>query len=269
MMTATPAPVHPGQYRYDAFPDFPNRDDMQNSLYLAAPSHYAALGWHFGARDTTLTLGEVPIGWHRDQHRGILVPDLIVAFNVDLAAIYAQMGYAVTYHGKAPDFVLEVAAGYPTRDHTAARRRGYAAYGVSEYWRFEHEWGQNYPTGLAGDRLTDGGVYQPITIHRVDANRYWGHSAALNLAVCWEHGQLRWYDAAVERYLPTYAEVCDLREQEQAVRIAATAATAADKAERDAVIKAHDAYVAYAAALQRLSEVEDRIKFHPPADAAP
>ena len=51
----------------------------------------------------------------------------------------------------------------------------YAAYGIPEYWRFDPTDGDSYPAGLAGDRLVDG-EYQPITIVKVDDERYWGRS---------------------------------------------------------------------------------------------
>lgn len=65
--------------------------------------------------------------------------------------------------------------------------------------------GRWYQQALAGDRVVNG-VYQPIHIVQVDAERYWGHSDVLNLDVCWERGELRWYDPVARRYLRTYDE---------------------------------------------------------------
>lgn len=240
------------QYLYDAFPDFPSRGDMQNPLYLADPAHQAALRRHFGAPATTAIIGEVPVGWSRDQREGILVPDLLIAFNVDRAVVLAERGYAIEYHGKPPDFVLELASQKTARRDETIKRRGYAAYGVPEYWRFEHEWGQRYATGLAGDRLdtaADGNAYQPITIHQVDENRYWGHSRVLNLDVCWEYGELRWYDPVARRYLPTFDEAYDTGIRERGRRIAA----------EDAL----------EGALERIRELEAQLRERPATDAAP
>ena len=36
--------------------------------------------------------------------------------------------------------------------------------------------------------------YQPIPIVEEGNARRWGHSAVLGLEICWEEGQLRWYD---------------------------------------------------------------------------
>jgi hypothetical protein len=63
---------------------------------------------------------------------------------------------------------------------------------------------------LAGGRLVNG-VYQPILIHQIDDDRYWGHSEVLNLDVCWEYGELRWYDPVARRYLPTFDDEADAR----------------------------------------------------------
>lgn len=47
-----------------------------------------------------------------------------------------------------------------------------------------------------------------------------GFSAALNLYVCWEHGQLRWYDPISGNYLLTHDEEADGHAAERAARIA-------------------------------------------------
>ena len=87
-------------------------------------------------------------------------------------------------------------------DYTT-KRVGYAAFGVQEYWRFDPTGGERYPAGLAGDRLVDG-EYQPATVAQVEEGEYRGHSEVLNLDLCWEHGQLRWFDPVSQRYLLTH-----------------------------------------------------------------
>lgn len=187
------------------FPAMPPREDMNNPLFLHDPGHQAALRIHFGDSDTTIVLSETPLGWAHGQSSGLLIPDLLIAFGVDRNAIIEQRGYAIEEWGKPPDFVLEIASDTTGRNDYTVKRAGYAAYGVPEYWRFDHTGGRLYPAGLAGDRLISG-TYEPIGISRVDANRYWGHSDALGLDLCWEHGQLRWYDPRERRYLRTHAE---------------------------------------------------------------
>ena len=208
-MTTKPI-VPPDAAPLEQFPDFPPRDDMQNPIYLYDPAHPSALRRHLGSSDTTIVLGETPVAWRPSQILGALKPDLLVAFNVDRARIIAQNGYSINEVGKPPDFVLEVASKNTGRRDDTRKRAGYANYGVPEYWRFDPTGGRYHRTRLAGDRLVDD-EYQPIIIHRVDDHRYWGHSAILNLDICWEYSQLRWYDPAAQRYLPTFDEEADAR----------------------------------------------------------
>ena len=77
-MTSRPIRKTPATRSADRFPEFPPRDDMQNSIYLDAPAHQAALSHHFGRPDTTIVLSEVPIGRTVRQRQGLRVPDLLV-----------------------------------------------------------------------------------------------------------------------------------------------------------------------------------------------
>ena len=198
------------------FPEFPPRDDMQNPLHLYVPGYLTTLIRHFGSPDTTLVFSEVPVGHRTSQRRGILIPDLIVAFDVNAQQVMEQSGFAIEDQGKPPDFVLEVASPQTYRNDIGRKRTGYQAYGVREYWRYDGSGGRWYPQSLAGDRLVDG-VYQPITIES-DGVSYWGYSEALGLTVCWEDGKLRWWDSVSGQYLATHAEEADSREAEREAR---------------------------------------------------
>ena len=178
---------------------------MQNPINLHDPGCQAALRRHFGAPDTTIVLGEVPVGWNTSQRQGLRVPDLLVAFDVDRAAIIEMQGYAIEVQSKPPDFVLEVASPTTGRNDYTDKRKDYAAFGIPEYSRFDPSDGRHHDAALAGDRLTYG-VYQPLGIVRVDEERYRGHSEVLNLDLCWEAGQFRWYDPVERRYLRTFDE---------------------------------------------------------------
>ena len=193
------------------FPEFPPRDDMQNMLHLHDQGHQSALRRHLGNPDTTVVIGEVPIGWNiRTRREVIRVPDLLVALEVDRALVVAEMGYSIDEHGKPPDFVLELASPNTARNDEQGKRIDYARFGVREYWRFDASGGQWYRQPLAGDVLT-GEEYQAVEIHRVGDDRYWGHSEELNLDVCWEHGELRWYDPSAGRYLGTFDDEAEGR----------------------------------------------------------
>ena len=91
-MTSRSIKKTPATKSADRFPEFPPRDDMQNSLHLDQPSHQAALRHHFGMPDTTIVLSEVPIWRTVSQRQGLRVPDMLVAFGVDHVGIIDRYG---------------------------------------------------------------------------------------------------------------------------------------------------------------------------------
>ena len=191
--------------RLDRFPDFPPREDMQNTKHLHLRSVLTTLLIHFADRERALVHGEVPVAPTLDPWGDYRIPDLIVAFGCDLDLVSEQRGYAIDRQGKAPDWVLEVAS--PTTgvvDYTT-KRRDYERYGISEYWRFDPSGGEYHDAALAGDRLVDGG-YEPIVIETLGDGSLRGFSEALGLYVCWEDGELRFYDPVAEDYLPGHQE---------------------------------------------------------------
>ena len=231
-MTTRTTAARPPAPASDQFPELPPRDDMLNVIHLHEPGHVPALRRHYGNFDAIIIASEIPIGWNTSQREGLQQPDLFIAFDVDRAAIIARKGYDIERWGKAPEFVLEIASENTASNDERAKRAGYAQFGVAEYWRFDHTGGRQYAAALAGDRLV-AGEYRPITIHRVDDSRYWGHSAALNLDVCWEHEQLRWYDPTARRYLLTYDDEADARRAAESERDAELDARRAAESERD------------------------------------
>ena len=230
----------------EVFPDFPPRDDMQNSLHLDDPAHQAALTQHLGNYDTTIVLSEIPVRWTPSQSRGHRIPDLLVAFGVDRAQAVEQNGYSIQDQGKPPDFVLEIASVRTAENDYTDKRVDYANFGIPEYWRFDPTGNQRYDAPLAGDRLAEG-AYQPIEIVEVEPEHLHGHSSALNLALCWDHGQLRLYDPVAQRHLMTFAEEREARVAERDARIA----------ERDARIAAENRAEAAEA---RMRELEEELK---------
>ena len=192
------------------FPDFPLREDMNNPIYLYIPGYLATLRRHLGSLDTTMVLSETPLGWRHSQREGILIPDLMIAFDVNVADVIARRGYSIEEQGKAPDFVLEIASPSTGRQDDERKREGYQAFGVREYWRFDPSGGEYHRQSLAGDSLT-GGTYQPFDIVETHPGLLWGPSDVLGLSICWEYGYLRWWDPAGERYLETHDEEADAR----------------------------------------------------------
>jgi hypothetical protein len=191
--------------KLEIFPDFPPRDDMQNSLHLDDQGHQGILRQHLGHSSTTIVLSEIPVRRIPSQQEGHRIPDLLVAFGVDRALAIEQKGYSIRDQGKPPDFVLEIASATTGREDYIGKRNDYAAFGIREYWRFDPSGGRHHDTRLAGDRLV-AGAYQSIQIEEVGPGHHHGHSDALNLDPCWDNGQLRWWDPITERHLLTLDE---------------------------------------------------------------
>lgn len=219
MTTADAKTTHPpGRF---PLPDPPERHDdekMSTVDHLHQPGNTHHLLRHFGNPDTTLVTAERFITMMPEQRlpsgRTRRVPDLLIAFDVDPELYAANNGYIVQAQGKSPDFVLEVASRSTGNEDTGPKRDDYAALGILEYWRFDPT-GEFHGAKLAGDRLVDG-AYQPIQIDQLDDGSLQGYSAALNLILRWEQGQLGWYDPDTEQHIATF-------DTEHEARIAAEA----------------------------------------------
>ena len=242
MTTKQTVPPGYAQEKYapeDQFPERPQRTDMQNVQFRERPGHQTALARHYGSPDTTLVMGDIPV--RHSFQRGLTplmlrYPDLLIAFNVDPAEAIARRGFAIDDQGKPPDFVLEIASIHTALNDYTTKRKDYATYGIPEYWRFDNTGGDYYPVALAGDRLVDG-EYQPITVAQTGENLYWGHSEALGLSLCWENGQLRWWDPVTMQYLLTHDGAIDELIAERDKRMAERGELIA---EREARIAAED-----------------------------
>ena len=206
--------------KLERFPDYPPRDDMQNTSHLHLRSILTALAIHMGNPETTLVHGEVPVALTLDPWGEYRIPDLIVVPDCDVALVYEQRGYAIDRQGKAPDFVLEVASPTTGRADYTDKRADYERFGIGEYWRFDPSGGEYHDAALAGDRLVDG-VYEPIEIDDLGDGRLRGYSDVLGLYVCWEDGRLRFFDPGTESYLGSHEEAETRAEQERAGRVAA------------------------------------------------
>ena len=244
------------EYRLDehlaVFPEYPPRDDMQNSLYLNRFAHVTALEVHLGNPDTTLVLGEVSVAPTADLSKEHRRPDLMVSFNCDPELVIRQKGYAIETQGKPPDFVLEVASSTTGIIDFTDKRIDYAAYGIGEYWRYDQTGGHYHDVALAGDKLV-GGEYKKIDVKWHDSMRCSGYSEALDLYVCWEYGRLRWYDHHTGKYLLTFFDERDFRMQETA-----RADQAEMRAELEAYARRQEAYAREQEAQAREEEAEAR-----------
>ena len=188
---------------------------MQNSRQLFLPALMSAAQVHLEKIESrkppvemrsVFVMSEIPVRPRptADVSR-LFVPDMTVAFDVDEAVIERDNGYAIEHHGKPPSLALEVASPTTGRNDYTTKRDGYARFGISEYWRTDPSGGVWHDAELAGDRL-QGGEYVPVPIERVGENELRGYSRILELYVCWEDGNLRFYDPDENAYLLTYHE---------------------------------------------------------------
>ena len=218
-MTTKPVTSPQTARRLPPLPDPPRKTDMQEYTYFEMFAESSTLGRHLDAYplradSTTLVSGKGYLCRRRSDLPRAPYPDLVVAFDVDAAAIVANNGYDINEVGKPPELVLEVASSSTGKRDYIEKRIIYAGMGVPEYWRFDHTKGQYHEAALAGDRLTPAGVYRPIELRTEADGVIWGYSDALALSLCWVERRLRFWDRATRRYLPDASE-------EQQARIAA------------------------------------------------
>ena len=182
---------------------------MNNWKYFNSLGNGICLARHLGNEATTVIASDAYVSPETTgSHLGLLLPDLLIAFNVDPVACDARNGYVIAEQGKAPDFVLEIGSESTGRRDSTQKRDGYAALGVLEYWWFDPSGGSYQGAPLAGDRLVEGS-YEPIPIDQIDDETLQGYSTVLDLYLRWEHGQLGWYDPATGQHILRYDDQRD------------------------------------------------------------
>ena len=194
-----------------AFPYPPERrpEDMTSfkQLALTGSAHY--LAEHLGHPETTIVTGEryiaiIPVREMRQPMLGLRYPDLLVAFDADVAAFNRSNAYVIREQGKPPDFVLEIASPSSRRRDVRTKRAAYARLEIPEYWRFD-ELAEDRRPKLAGDRL-EGRRYRPLPVEQLPDGVVQGYSPVLDLHLRWEGGRLVWHDPATGRPIASLAE---------------------------------------------------------------
>ena len=189
-------------------PDIPEKDpdDMTSSKHLAETGNMYRLAQHLGNLEGTIVSGEKYIC--AEPGSAIRYPDLLVAFNADPELYEATNGYVVSLQGKPPDLVLEIASRATGHIDTGQKPQFYAGLGIAEYWRFD-ETGEFHRQKLAGDQLVEG-AYEPVALETLADGSVRGYSRVLGLYVCWEQGNLVFYDPKTEAHI---ASLDSLREE--------------------------------------------------------
>ena len=215
----------------EPLPDPPREPDMQQQERIFSFS--AELKLFYANRYDVLVAGEGFLRHDPYNQDERFAPDCVVAFGVNPGNIVSRNGYVISEVGKPPDFALEVASRSTGRRDYTVKRKGYARYGVGEYWRFDHTGGRFHDAPLAGDILV-GEEYQRLPIHEDEDGLLWGHSHVLGLDLCWDDGILRIRNPATGEFLPTPVEVQAERNAARVERDVAQAQRDAAEAQRDA-----------------------------------
>ena len=223
----------------ETLPDAPLKRDMQQLGHLfpaisALAAHFARFGDVLVSGQGYLILSIAGVSdWGEHYY-----PDCVVAFGVDPKAIVGRNGYVISEVGKPPEFVMEFASETTAPRDVTVKPAGYAALGVSEYWRFDGSGKGYYPQPLAGDLLV-GDRYEPIELTGESDGEVRGYSPALSLYLCSDARRgLRFWDPATRDYLRTYkelreaeAQASEERDRERSARIEAERRAAEAEAE--------------------------------------
>ena len=246
-------------------PDPPEREPdekMSSVKHLHQPGNTHHLAQHIGNPERNIVSAELYITMMPERRlpSGLArrYPDLLIALEVDPEAYYQRNGYVIQEQGKPPDFVLEVASPSTAEEDTGPKRLDYEALGIAEYWRFD-ETGEHHGERLGGDLLVEG-RYEPIEIEELEGGVLQGYSAALNLFIRWELGQLRWHDPATGRHILTYEDQRARAEAERARVEAERTRADTERIRADTErIRAESEREARLAAEARVRELEERL----------
>ena len=171
----------------------PPADDLQAKLWsVLAP------GDHYPYHPTILIGSQIPI-YYAPARPGAsgpsphVIPDCLVALNVDTAAIRARVGYDPVQNGKPPDVAIEVASHSTYRNDNTNKRETYRSIGVPEYWRFDPTGGRLYGQSIIGEHLVNGRYEQFPLIRYADGSEG-STSLVLNLNFRWRDERFHIHD---------------------------------------------------------------------------
>ncbi len=202
-MTTAKSKTEPLAQQWEPYPDLPKRPkDMQQirpTDYLQ--DMFVSLltpGYDYRNHPTILIGREIPIYYDATAPATggpppHVIPDCMIAFDVDTEAIWRRVGFDPVQNGKPPDFVMEVASRSTYRNYTLRKRDRYRLIGVPEYWRFDPYGGRYYGLPIIGERLV-GDRYEPFPLVEHEDGLTGVTSALLNLDFRWDGQRFRVYD---------------------------------------------------------------------------
>ena len=156
-------------------------------------------GWHYPHHPSILIDDQIPIYYGEPRPGGgppaHVIPDCLVALDVDAEAIWDRVGYDPIQNGKPPDLVIEVASISTYRRDATGKREIYRQIAVPEYWRFDPTGGDFHGQPIIGERLVEG-QYEPFPVNRHDDGSVGVASPILNLEFRWQGGRFHVHDLA-------------------------------------------------------------------------
>ena len=199
-MTTTQPKMQRTAEVWEPYPELPlDPKDMQQSRPIGYLQETLCAiltpGFYLPYHPTILIGDQIPI-YYGERRPGVsgppphVIPDCLVAFDVDTAAIWARVGYDPIQNGKPPDFVMEVASRSTHLNDSLPKREIYRQIGVPEYWRFDPTGGRHYGRAIIGERLVNG-QYEELPLVQYDDGSVGATSLVLNLNFRWRDGRFR------------------------------------------------------------------------------
>ena len=199
-MTAPKPKTQPTAQHWEPFPELepvpkdmlqtPPTDDLRDKFHAILTP-----GYYYPYHPSILIGSQIPI-YYGAARPGVsgppphVIPDCLVAFDVDTAAIWARVGYDPIQNGKPPDFVMEVASYSTRRNDTLRKREIYQQISVPEYWRFDPTGGRFYGQAIIGEEFVNG-QYREFPLNQYDDGSVGATSLVLNLNFRWREEQFR------------------------------------------------------------------------------
>ena len=204
-MTTAKAKINPVARQWEPYPDLPKQGyDMQQSrpaLYLIDMLRSVLTpGYSHWEHPSIVISNEVPIYYDPltptiggpPPH---IIPDCLVALDVDAQAIWRRVGYDLVQNGKPPDLAIEVASRSTRRNDMLRKRDLYQRIGVPEYWRFDPTGGRHYGQPIIGEHLVNE-HYEQFPLVEYGDGMVGAASPLLNLEFRWDGQRFQVHDPA-------------------------------------------------------------------------
>jgi Uma2 family endonuclease len=163
----------------------------------------AVLEHYFSSRPKVYVSGNLFVYYQEGDSKKVISPDVFVIFGVSQRKRRSYKAWQED--DRLPQFVLEVTSRSTRKQDEVTKPELYASLGITEYFQYD-------PTGdyldpqLKGQRLVNG-VYQPLPIVTNWAGLDSIYSQTLDLELCLESSQMRFYDPRSQDKLLSYAEL--------------------------------------------------------------